>query len=423
MSVQLALERTVELVRSDVFPSASDAEVLASLTGARVRLCADERELSSAAGQTAVVTTAIVAAQSGIELALDLADVALMADQPPLQGARLTEALLTLTRKLITPARPNDGSPVDLIVTFGATRSPSEPTLRLSPTPNGFYLAPDADLAPQSWCTGKQFPALFGGVAAGAEAFRAAMRRLAESGHLPTLTKAAREPLPVRLAVPQPMSIGDLGAIDVISAGAITQGMLFALLRIPDISAQLRVFDEDVFNWPNMNRYPLGHQGLLKVPKVEMLQRYATSAITIAGTQARFDEQAARQITLSPLVAIGVDHIPSRWHVQAHAPGTVLVGATSHFEVVVSEHPLDEPCAGCLYRDGDDGGNEIPTVSFVSMFAGILQAYLLLSAASVPSRAHQIRAAPLNLAGSHPMVELGVAQRADCPANCRASKT
>ena len=137
MSVQLALERTVELVRGDVFPNARDAEVLASLTGTRLRLCADERELSSAAGQTALVTTVIVAAQSGIELALDLADVPLMPNQPPLQGTRLTEALLKLTRDLVTPAYLHNGAAVDMTVTFGATRSPEVPTLRLSPTSEG----------------------------------------------------------------------------------------------------------------------------------------------------------------------------------------------------------------------------------------------------------------------------------------------
>ena len=229
------------------------------------------------------------------------------------------------------------------------------------------------------------------------------MRRLARNGHLPTLAKAAREPLPVRLAVAQPVIAGELGAIDVISAGAITQGMLFALLRIPGISAQLRVFDEDVFDWPNMNRYPLGHQGLLgRYLKSKLLELYATPTITIAGTQTRFDEQTAGRVTLSPLVAVGVDHIPSRWHVQAQAPGTVFVGATSHFEVVVSEHPSDQPCAGCLYRDDSEEGGEIPTVSFVSMFAGILQAHRLLRSGSTPTRALQIRAAPFESRRSLP---------------------
>jgi hypothetical protein len=415
MSAQRSLERTVELVRSDIYPDASAEEVVASLTRTRVRLSADERELSSAAGQTALVTTAIVAAQSGIELVLDLADVPLMPDQPPLQGARLTDALTAHAGKLITPASLDDGAPTDLSITFGTTTARNEPSLRLSPTNGGFRLTPDVSVPSRSWAESDQFPALFGGVAAGAEAFRTAMRTLAAAGHRPTLPKAAREPLPVALQVEPPTRSGDLGAIDVISAGAITQGMLFALLRIPDIAAQIRVFDKDTFDWPNLNRYPLGDQGLLKTVKVTLLENFATTDVSIAGIQAPFDEALAPTVTLAPLVMVGVDHIPSRWLVQHHALGTVLVGATSHFEVVVSEHPPGEPCAGCLYRDGEDDGGEIPTVSFVSTFAGILQAHRLLRANSDPPRAAQLRAAPLNLAGSHPVMELGVTFRSDCP--------
>jgi len=57
--------------------------------------------------------------------------------------------------------------------------------------------------------------------------------------------------------------------------------------------------------------------------------------------------------------------------------------------------------------------------------AGILQAYRLLSVACDGSVSRQIRAAPLNLAGARPLVELGVTRRHPCPAKCwsgRAAK-
>ncbi|MGA2321757.1 MAG: hypothetical protein ABSG95_13610 [Solirubrobacteraceae bacterium] len=419
MSAQKALERTVDLVRTDVFPKASAAEVVAALTGTRVRLRADERELSSVEGQTVVATTAIVAAQSGVELVLDLADVPLLPDQPPLRGAGFDDAVLELTSDLITPANRDDGGDVDLTINFGATPSAGRPALRLAPVETGFELTPHDRPRSRSWSESEAFAAMFGGVAAGAETFRTAMRTLARNGHRPILAKAAREPLPMQLAVPRTTRTGDLGAIDVISAGAMTQGMLFALLRVPDISAQVRVFDDDLLDWPNLNRYPLARQALLEHPKAMLLERYSTSAIEISGIQARFDEHLAGLVKLQSLVAIGVDHIPSRWQAQAAAPGAVVVGATSHFEVVVSSHPAGEPCAGCFYQDDGDDDRAIPTASFVSTFAGILQACRLLSQPSERPRAHLIRAAPLNLAGARPMVELGVARRTNCPAKCR----
>jgi hypothetical protein len=420
MSAARALQRTVDLVRSDIFPDASPAEVIASLTGVRVRLRASEQDVSCAAGQTALATTAIVAAQSGVQLILDVADVPLLPSQPPLLGKQLTDALLEHTSDLITPATLDDGGgEADLTIAFGSTRAHDDPALRLAPRGDGFELTPADGGEPSSWSTGELFAALFGGVAAGAEAFRAAMRTLARRGHTPMLGNAVREPRAVRLAFPSPGVSVDLGRLDVISAGAITNGMLFALLRVPGICGALRIFDKDILNWANLNRYPLARQALLKQPKALVLERYATPTLQIDGVPACFDDQLAASLQLAPLVAVGVDDIPSRWRAQRTAPGTVVVGGTSHFEVVVSEHPPGEPCAGCLYRDGEDDGQPIPTVSFVSTFAGILQAYRLLAGAPQRPEARQTRAAPLNLAGSDPLVELGVARRAACPASCR----
>ena len=50
-----------------------------------------------------------------------------------------------------------------------------------------------------------------------------------------------------------------------------------------------------------------------------------------------YDDKLAPRVQLARRVAIGVDDIPSRWRAQRYAPGAVIVGATSHFEVVVSE--------------------------------------------------------------------------------------
>lgn len=422
MNTTRALERTVDLVRSDIFPDASCAEVIAALTGVRVRLQASERDVSCAAGQTALTTSAIVAAQSGVQLIIDVADVPLLPNQPPLRGERLIDALLEHTSDLITRATIDDGGEADMTIAFGSTRARDAAALHLAPQAHGFALTPGDVGELQAWSAGELFAALFGGVAVGAEAFRAGMRTLASRGHIPALAKAVREPRAVRLAIARPDSIVELGPLDVISAGAITNGMLFALLRVPGIAAELRIFDKDVFDWPNLNRYLLGRRSLLNQPKALLLERYATPTLQVEGVPARFDDELAGRLQLAPLVAVGVDDIPSRWRAQRAALGTVVVGGTSHFEVVVSEHPPGEPCAGCLYRDGEDDGRPIPTVSFVSAFAGIMQAYCLLASAPTPKRpARQFRAAPLNLAGSDPIVEFGVARRAVCPAQCRSS--
>jgi hypothetical protein len=134
MSAAKALARTVDLVRADIFPDVDDDDVVAALTGVRMRLVADERNLSCATGQTALVTTAIVAAQSGAELVLDLPDVPLIGDQPPLRGRQVGEALLELTSDLIVPAIRGDGQRSDLTLVLGSTR--------VSAAPDGFASRP-----------------------------------------------------------------------------------------------------------------------------------------------------------------------------------------------------------------------------------------------------------------------------------------
>ena len=62
------------------------------------------------------------------------------------------------------------------------------------------------------------------------------MRRLSARGHDGQPENAVRELQLIRLRMPEPTGSRDLGRLDVISAGAITHGMLFALLRVPGLS-------------------------------------------------------------------------------------------------------------------------------------------------------------------------------------------
>jgi ThiF family len=231
---------------------------------------------------------------------------------------------------------------------------------RIAPIANGFELVPGDATRVRNWAGNKLFAALFGGVAVGAEAFRAAMRRLAASGHKPTMAHAARDLCPARLLMREPTSTHALERLDVISGGAISHGLLFALLRVPEIEAGLRIFDHDQFDWPNLNRYLLGRRSFQGENKAELLAGFSRPGLDITYVPSRFDDGIAAQVALADSVAMGVDDIPSRWRVQDVAPGLVVVGATSHFEVVVSEHPPNTACARCLYPDGEDEDGRSP---------------------------------------------------------------
>jgi len=78
---------------------------------------------------------------------------------------------------------------------------------------------------------------------------------------------------------------------------------------------------------------------------------------------------------LAPCVLVGVDDIPSRWIVQRYAKGDVLLVGTSHFSISSSSHVPGEPCSGCQHPVDEVGGAAtIPTVSFVSFWAGLAMA-------------------------------------------------
>jgi hypothetical protein len=77
-------------------------------------------------------------------------------------------------------------------------------------------------------------------------------------------------------------------------------------------------------------------------------------------------------------VVVGVDHIEARWWVQEAWPRNLYVAATSNHEAVVTTHHANGACAGCAHPQAAAAPDEIPTISFVSFWAGLLQACALI---------------------------------------------
>ena len=167
-----------------------------------------------------------------------------------------------------------------------------------------------------------------------------------------------------------------LGDVDVISGGAITNAALYALRRMPWVTAELRIIEPELLDLTNLNRYALARRSCVGMPKIDMLASYTRDGLSITGVPARFDGRAAQALApIARRVLVGVDHIPSRWLVQAEAPRSWIgIGASSHDFVLVSAHPSGAPCVGCVHPKDDEAGGPIPTISFVSFWAGLIQA-------------------------------------------------
>lgn len=415
-----ALARTALLVRRDIYPSLDEAMITGELVSTAVTLSASRSTLSSAAGQTAVVTAAIVAAQLGVTLHLDFEETALVVPQPPLRGEGLRESLLDLTADLITPALI--GGDGEFNVAVGC--SPRGPGVALSGDDFAFELSADGGAG--SFVGGLPFGAGLGAAGCGAEVFRHVMRRVGRTHSVDALAEHSLEmELPARRSLP-PFTWApcDLGRVDSISGGALATALLYLLLRVPGLAMQLRLIDGDIGALSNLNRYLLLSRCLLDMPKVDALATFATNAISIEPVPFRFDDRTeGRLVPLAPIAVVGVDDIPSRWRAQRAASGWLGVAATSHFEVVVSEHTTGSPCAACLHPRDDDDHGDIPTVSFVSAFSGFLLSYRLARFGIDGAMPSQTLAYPFGLSRERAVWDLQLSARADCKVGCEASRT
>src|SRR5439155_14042894 len=143
-------------------------------------------------------------------------------------------------------------------------------------------------------------------------------------------------------APPERVKLGD---VDAISGGAIIQAALDALLRVRDASSDMRVFEPELFDLSNTNRYQISRLRDEGAPKVTGLEDASRRpSFVISGVAARFEE--ATLTDLLPLrdhVLVGADNLQARWSAQRHAPRWLGIGATADFMAMVSDHMSATP--------------------------------------------------------------------------------
>jgi len=170
---------------------------------------------------------------------------------------------------------------------------------------------------------------------------------------------------------------------DVISAGAITNAVIFLLVRVGHQIA-ISVWDDDTLKVDNLNRYPLFDVQHLDMLKVDALASLELPLISIAPQPRRFD---ASEPTSASTVLVGADRIAPRWEVARRRPPVSVIGATDHYLTLDSIHLAGGGgCPACLHQHGDDVDALVPTVSFVSFAAGLETAMLLSGSAHKSSR-------------------------------------
>src|SRR5260370_11482179 len=219
----------------------------------------------------------------------------------------------------------------------------------------------------------------------------------------------------------------DVGTVDIISAGAISQAALYSLLRLPRLRMCGRVFDDDVTGLSNLNRNMLTEAKDVGLAKVLVVAQRCGANLRVEPVPSRFGAEYSGSKALSARVLVGVDDIPSRWEVQRRAPGWLAVSGTSHFGISSSAHTPADPCSGCLHPIDDEAGSRpIPTVSYVSFWAGLAMAVRLVREATCNAYSRsrqQLWLIPLRMEEPHAAIWSPVAARRDCPVQCSASRS
>jgi len=425
--------RTLAIVDEQLLGGRADRPLIGEmLRRHRVRLLADSRVAGSLAGQELILTATLLVRRMGMALEIAASDAPLLASGPPFSGGTLHGALHSVADQLLPGTEFRIGASdevVDIEFVLGSLAPTGAARHCLwvgAAGSRAVVTAAPADLEISE--QGRIASLAAAGIVA-AQAFRSFAASLADELDIDI-------PKDLSLAVDCALDLVEilgvdadslvspaLGDIDFISAGAITNAALYTLFRI-DARLQGRTIEGKDLDPPDLNRYLLALTRHLGLPKVDILVQAATPVISLTGRAMLFDETTREQLEpLAKTVALGADHVPSRWLVQSAEPALLVVGATEGFEAYASYHRPGMACAGCLHPSAppDEATRTVATISFVSFFAGFFQALLLAALANgAEPKAQVIRALPFAFAG--PVVSCTpLAANADCPVSCRAS--
>ena len=428
-----ALSRTTRLINQEIFDGRADEAAIArGLAASTIRMTADEANMGCRAGQAALTTAFQLIARMGIGVELVVPETPLIAQIPPLRTRSLPAALVELGDDLIpgSMVRASPGQ-AELTFVFGDSTCPEVDAVHVLVADTSCTLT-RTDAPTRIAC---DLP--LGGLAAGAAAAAIALEAV-----LPQIELAAgiqrtqqRRPSPgppvkIDLAALFP----DLGngeirlpeelTIDAISAGAITNAFVAVALWLLQTSTNVRIFDDDVAEVSNVNRCPQIRRSDDQEPKVEVLRASSTPLLRITGEQLRFGPDTMQQLQpFSGHVLVGVDDIPSRWRVSETEPKSLFVGATTNREAIVTNHHPGEPCAACAHPDLAVEEEFVPTISFVSFWAGLLQACALLAELQQLRSARRMTVFPFALGERSWFLSNELPYGARCAIDCDASAT
>jgi hypothetical protein len=423
------LSRTIGLFQTEL--AIPDRQlVLDQLTNLKVALVAGDEAINTRAGQVALLTSALLLARSGHQVYVNIFDVPVKGYQPPFSGTTIYEAINNLRGELITGSDISIGFPVRPDVVFDIGGRSSIPPFTAPKTISVAWSAWEGEIAEWPWkplSTEDDWPmgAMAAAVLVAAEGVKFAVRRLAGvSGH-PSYIRDLFKPAQaarLRLAPEHTPKVSTLGSFDFISAGAVSNAALYALLRLPDVVGDARAFDRDGSEPSNRNRNMLLLASLEHLSKVNLFDHFGRG-IRVSPIRRHFEQRDLKDLRRN--VIVGVDDVPTRWLLAGAGVNWMGVGATTDFGSMASVHFPHAACAACLHPHNENAPGPTPTIAFVSFLAGLMVAtdFLMeLSGSRADLISRQRIVFPLRCDTPNGDYQAKVAPRGDCPAKCPASR-
>jgi len=431
-----ALSRTLLVARDSDLMGAntlSDEQLIKAFLSTRVLLVADEANLSVPSGQHALVTLFNLIARLGVETRLALPELPILGFQPPLRGKDFRAGLLELGNDLLPGCLVTVGDakePADIVFILGdsAWEGQADIALRLCGNTWSGWTIPASQNA-RRWVDSFPIGGLTAAGIAAPEVFKYTLRTLGCTLPYPVISRFLMPVAAARVCVAPPDTAAGpfaLGMLDFVSGGAIAHATLYTLLHLPEVTAAIRVIEPECYALSNLNRYMLLRRSECGLRKIDTLSSWRRPSVTLVGVVQAYTEATSEHLQpFAPQVIVGTDDIPARWAVQRAYPTWLGVGATSHFFTVTSSHTAGQACAGCLHPEDDPGGGLIPTVSFVSYWAGLLLAIRLLrhSLGHAQMGSDQsIWCTPLRLDQARSYWPRPIPINPHCPVQCQNSK-
>ena len=423
------LSRTIGLFKADL-QIPDEVVIHRRLTGLRVALVAGDEVMRTRAGQVAILTSALLLARSGHKVFIHVFDVPLIGHQPPFGGETVFGAVEQLRGQLIDGSDISIGFPRHAAIAFEfGSRSSIAPFCAPRTVSVGWsaWAGEIVDWPERALRTEDNWPmgAMAAAVLVASEAIKFVGHSLASLSGSPThireLFGSSRSAF-LRLAPKDTPQIATLGEFDVISAGAVSNALVYALMRLPDVVGNARVFDGDVSDKSNLNRNMLLTMELLHLSKVDLLAQFSRG-IKVNPIARHFNRGDLHKLVAR--VAVGVDDIPTRWLLAEAGADWMGIGATSHFSSMSSVHFPNSACAACLHPHDERIEGPIPTIAFVSFLSGLMAAANLvidIPRSPVFPASQQRYLTSLHVENDYGDFSSPVAPRADCPARCPASR-